>query len=245
MGDNGGLLSTRRGEKKFEAAAKLGTKPAHLEWSEVVDALSFVTEDNMDLILEYMLLENELRRASPSHRQQHMLIVGLTAHMLIVGLTAHMLIVGLTAHNMAEYGDLCTEAGMDAYATKPFKTPALVALILETIKHLKGQLASKGASPAPPGYPAAGGGAGGGNGGGGGGGRKVEGSRSSNAVVGGGGGGDGGGGASARSSRSEGSTSFTATHSASAASAGSGGTAVSGSNTGAPPPSVPAASVWV
>lgn len=42
-------------------------------------------------------------------------------------------IVGLTAHAMAGYKNECYAAGMDGYATKPFKLDRLVAAIQAVI----------------------------------------------------------------------------------------------------------------
>ena len=45
----------------------------------------------------------------------------------------HLPIVGLTAHAMAGYKNECYNAGMDGYATKPFKLDRLVAAIRAVI----------------------------------------------------------------------------------------------------------------
>ena len=47
---------------------------------------------------------------------------------------AHLPIVGLTAHAMAGYKNECYDAGMDGYATKPFKLDRLVAAIHAVIR---------------------------------------------------------------------------------------------------------------
>ena len=43
-------------------------------------------------------------------------------------------VVGLTAHAMAGYKNECYDAGMDGYATKPFKLDRLVAAIHAVIR---------------------------------------------------------------------------------------------------------------
>lgn len=46
-------------------------------------------------------------------------------------------IIGLTAHAIQGYKDKCLEAGMDAYACKPFQAKQLLEVI-ETVMHRVG-----------------------------------------------------------------------------------------------------------